>query len=266
MFKGIKIVEKKHEIISPKTGLSYSVKHMDNSEEISLRSSIFAQKSSMELHINDIIWNCLTAKPKQIKNKNDFYNKTFESDRALLLYTIYLITYGKTERIEKFECEECKRKYPLDIDLTQIYHEKLAPIDKWDDFINKRIPVTHELIPGTKLILGDVTIKDVMDTADLTDSENNDLYFNYIKKIETKDLEDALLDVSTEDKYDIVGVYKRLPVSVKKEIEKTVKKEFQEYEPEFYFEHKCECGHNNKVYYNITQRFFRMVLRFEDDK
>ena len=57
-------------------------------------------------------------------------------------------------------------------------------------------------------------------------------------------------------------VYKQLPTFIKDKLIEAIEENFTKYDPKFYYEHECsKCGKVNELYMNVSQRFFRMVLK-----
>lgn len=266
-FKGIQIIAPEHEVTLHKTGRTMYVRCMNNAEEIALRTSLITKKLSMDRMINDIVFNCL-VNPGM--SKEQFFLETADSDKEILLYAIYLVSYYKNEKVD-WVCQnnDCGMKYTVDVDLTEAYQPgETLKLKKWNDYLKKTVDFKHDNIPNTTLVLGDVTIKDVLncDSVIRNGSQDDvDSYLPYIKSIKTLDIESGD-PIETADKYDIMMVYKQLPTFIKDKFIETINENFTKYDPSFFHEHECpHCGHKNKIFLNITERFFRMVLKLKVD-
>lgn len=261
IFKGLNIIQARHEVVSPKTGLQFAMRPMANSDEVALRTSIMTKKSSTLRLLTENVYSSMIEKAAQVgDNINTFKANTPNSDQELFLFGLYIITYGGTDEAEGVVCRQCDRDKPkkLNIDLTKCYHVEEYPGYKnsWDDILKKEVSFTHERLPGVTIILKEPTIAKVEEASDfISEDDKVDSYFNYIDRFI---MEDGSI---VESILDLLSGYKQLDVPIKREMQKHIWNEFEKYEPQIYHEYRCpECKKVSKLQIDILGRFLRMVI------
>ena len=115
-------------------------------------------KSEEEVNSEKIKLNTLAAKDDLLKTggvyykpkEQEFYKNISYFDKLVLIWAIYLVTYG-TLGTREVECEneECKHKYSVEIDLEDTLHDdSLTLFDQDVSFNDYTVPITIDYGDG----------------------------------------------------------------------------------------------------------------------
>lgn len=261
-FTGFDISYPEYEVLTPQTLLTFTIRSMTVSDEEKLKSSLVTPKK-IPMYVNDIIWSCLVKKPDCIKTKEDFINKLTPSDRDVLLYALYHITY-KDVREYNITCSNCSNDntYPIKFNISDIFEMKAYNGNPLE-ILNDRHIVDLELAKNAKVVLKVPVLADEQKIL-------NDMLFQSDTNIEiasSTNIIEKFIIISDQrnpqevnGKENIFNAYKSLPAKDRHLLENEYHEKFGKFKMRLPIKSSCpKCNHTNEMELDLIQQLFRSL-------
>jgi len=259
MFKGFNIKYPEYEVITPQTGLSFTVRSLNVSEEESLKGSLLTPQKITN-HLNSCIYDSIEKKPVHIKDYKSFLQKTTLKDRDALLYGLYHISY---EDIRNYDitCSSCRKEYPVTVKASETFNYTPYPSK---DILTRLVKVPLPMSPGVSAYIRQPTLFDESESIKFLGSRPNTTTETIteiliIQKF-TQDVDTEKQAAEYTDQNDILDAYRTLPAKDKRAIHEKYQDEFGKYGILLKMRTFCtHCGHDETVDIDLVSQFFRMV-------
>jgi len=255
MFQGFNIAFPEYEVITPHTGLSYTVRSMTVQEEEKLKGSLLTANKITE-HLNKCLYDCIVKKPETITDYDTWMKHTTLKDRDALLYGLYHITY---EEIRNYDitCGSCNKNYAVTVKASETFNYYPYP-DK--DILSKTVVVALPMLKGVSVTLRQPTLFDEAAAFKTIATPNMDMLIEtlIIKSImQNEEVGDSKIYT---DRDDIQDAYKLLPSKDKRELYKSYKENFGQYGISLLMKATCiHCDNIEDINLDLVSNFFRMV-------
>jgi hypothetical protein len=255
MFQGFNVALPEYEVITPQTGLSYTVRSMTVQEEEKLKGSLLTTNKITE-HLNKCLYDCIVKRPEEIKDYDTWMKNTTLKDRDALLYGLYHITY---EEIRNYDitCGACSKNYAVTVKASETFNYNQYP-DK--DILSKSIVVPLPMLKGVSATIKQPTLFDESVAFKTIATSNMDMLIEtlIIKSIiQNTEIGDSKIYT---DRDDILDAYKVIPSKDKREIFKSYKDNFGQYGISLLMKATCiHCENQEDINLDLVSNFFRMV-------
>lgn len=258
MFTGFNHKFPEYEVITPHTNQSFKLRSMTVQEEERLKGSLLSP-SAVTDHLNRCIFECIVAKPKAIRNYDEFLAKCTLKDRDALLYGLYHITY---EEIRNYDvtCGDCGKTHAVTIKASETFNMTPFPADQ--NILETRFQVELPVISTVFATIKQPTLKDESEAMKIAGSNNKLLDL----LTETLIIESFTENVENQDstiyssREDIVDAYRSLTPNDKRAIFKEYRSQMGDYGIELKMRVTCvHCGEEETIDLDLVDNFFRMV-------
>ena len=260
-FKGFNLVYPEYDVVTPQTGLSFTVRSMNVQEEERLKGSLINPNRITE-HLNKCIFDLIVKKPASIKDYQTFLKAITLKDRDALLYGIYHITY---EEIRNYDivCSspQCGKTYAVTINASDTFNIKQYP-EK--NILGKKIKVDLPISKGVSAFIRQPTLfdeqKNIKDLSSRPGSTIEIISETLIIDRFEQEVEDSKENIIYDERVDIIDAYLSLKPRDKKIIDKKYDDEFGQYAIELKMKSFCNhCGFEEIVDIDIASNFFRAL-------
>jgi hypothetical protein len=258
-FTGFKVKFPEYEVITPQTGLSYTVRSLTVAEEERMKASMITPTKVAE-HLNKCIYEAIVKRPPQIKDFKTFLQNTTLKDRDALLYGLYHVTY---EDIRNYDvrCTSCRKEYPITVKASQTFSVLPYP---GTDVLTKRVKVDLPVSKGVSTYIKQPTLEDEAE-AIRTLSGTPGFTLEAIAETLVLDRFEQDIPESTEpmvvsERSEVIEAYRSLPALDKRAIYEKYNEEFGKYGIDLKFKSYCiHCGNEEVTTIDLVENFFRMV-------
>lgn len=255
MFQGFNIALPEYEVITPQTGLSYTVRSMTVQEEEKLKGSLLTANKITD-HLNKCLYDCIVKKPDVVTDYDSWMKNTTIKDRDALLYGMYHITY---EEIRNYDvtCGACGKNYAVTVKASETFNYNPYP-EK--DILTKTVNVPLQMLKGVFVTLRQPTLFDEGVAFKTIATANMDLLIEtLIIKAITQNGAEGDSKIYT-DREDILDAYKLLPSKDKRELYKSYRENFGQYGISLLMKATCiHCDNIEDINLDLVSNFFRMV-------
>lgn len=250
----------------PHAGITTCIHGMSLKDENDIKSSIVSNDSESRQFLNSFIYSKCTFPNQDIKDEEEFYSKVSISDRSILYYYLYLLSYG-AEYKTTVKCNQCKATIPLDINLNKVINITGKTKDLKDILTYRHVYECDTIEAKFKLKIA--TIRDEIRyyklgiPTDDTFIDKRQMLFNITDSIEyiPMDSEEVKVITVEENMLDIWQAINNLNTKEVTSILNEYDKVFTDGYASFEHKFKCpKCKEKINISIDIYQEFFRSVL------
>ncbi len=267
MFKGFGQTYPEYEVITPQTGLSFTVRTLTVSDEENLKGSLLTPSKMIE-HLTKCIYDSIVKKPKEITDFNEFKKKVTIKDRDALLFGLFHISYEEI-RNYSVECSSCEHKHAVTIKASDTFN--VYPYPEPKKILKERIKIKLDIIDYTITIKqptleDEIKSSDILNTSESNQSLNSLMEVLIIEKFEqnikpSKESDPEIIEpIIYKEKNEIHDAYLALPSKDKRKIFNTYIEKFGKYCIELKLNVSCpKCGEKETKNIDLVENFFRQL-------
>lgn len=211
--------------------------------------------------------------------EQDFYSTISYFDKLVLLYGLYLVTYGSLG-VREFECDECGTKFESDMTLDDAIHDdSLTLFEEEVPFTQYRVPVTIPFndeytlefttrIPSMSDYNRLVRLIPVEELQDNLEKINNQFAIEHLMTLYTSKLAlyknsdpDGTRQESSTTQEILSSLRDNVNITIAETFMAEYARNFAKYNVDFYREVECpSCKKKHRVSVNIEYELFRRQL------
>jgi len=259
VFTGFDVKYPEYEVITPQSGLSFTVRSLNVSEEERLKGSLITPNKITE-HLNKCIYEAIVKKPAAVKDFEGFLSACTLKDRDALLYGLYHITY---EDIRNYDivCTQCKKEFPVTVEASSTFNFNKYPTK---DILKKRVTVPLPKVGNVKAIIKQPSMMDeIIALKQLSGRPGSSIEMiteTLVIDSFEQNIEEATKPVVYKERNDILDAYMSLPAKDKRAIGEQYQDEFGQYCVDLKMKTYCShCGNEEVADIDLVSQFFRMV-------
>jgi hypothetical protein len=261
------------EVELPTIRIKVEVSPLSGKEEQTLRTAAVSPETFLK-KINELLFNHTRFANKEFGSFNEFLMNLYPPDKSVLMWALMAATYLTLPTVEK-ECEECKKKYLVDANpsdlmhpdtISKIWDKELSPNDYievqevLDGYLHFELgmPSERDRLMLSRLIQPEKAKDNIEKTGGLLSYSDNLSFFTKVIIVGEDQDKIVMTDVLQDIHPFLNNVPPKVVDAIKSNIDLTI---FDKYMPNFYLETACtHCGAEEKITVDPEIAFFRKAI------